>query len=171
MTKRFGRATVIGISIALTLLAPTSAAAQTATTPPWRTPLEPAPHTVDVVVGNTTLSTELAITGNQQRLGLGYRNQLGAESAMLFANEEASPKSFWMKGMRFCLDIIWIEGGKIVGAAENFCPDPDGTADQDRARVFSPEPVTYVLEVNAGWLTAHGYGVGTEVTIPELPSF
>jgi uncharacterized membrane protein (UPF0127 family) len=28
--------------------------------------------------------------------------------------------------------------------------------------------VTYVLEVNAGWLAAHGYGVGTEVVIPDL---
>ena len=157
---------IVVISMAL----PGLASAQAGTTPPWRVETDAARTRVDVVVGDNTLLTDLAITGGEQQLGLGYRNVLEWDSAMLFVNEEASPRTFWMKGMRLCLDIIWIEGGKIVGAAENTCPDPAGTADADRLRVSSPEAVTYVLEVNGGWLAEHGYGVGTTVTIPELPA-
>jgi uncharacterized membrane protein (UPF0127 family) len=167
--KSGSRWPVAGLLLALLLVTSSSAVAQTPMTPPWRIPLDPARETVDVVVGDDTLLTELAISSDQQTLGLGYRNELKADSAMLFVNDSAAPRTFWMKGMRFCLDIVWIEAGEIAGAAENICPDPAGTPDQDRARVTSPVPVTYVLEVNAGWLEAHGYGVGTEVTIPELP--
>jgi uncharacterized membrane protein (UPF0127 family) len=75
-----------------------------------------------------------------------------------------------MKGMRFCLDIIWIEAGEINGAAESVCPDPEETADADRARFTTPEPVTYVLEVPAGWMQEHGYGPGTPVDLSEVDS-
>lgn len=153
--------------VLLCLAIPTSALAQSATTPPWWIEIDTARTRVDVVVGDSVLDTELVVTSDQQSLGLGYRNSLGTDSAMLFVNEDAAQRSFWMKGMRFCLDILWIEDGIIVGAAENTCPDPEGTADADRLRVSSPSPVTFVLELNAGWLQDHGYGVGTPVTIPE----
>jgi uncharacterized membrane protein (UPF0127 family) len=68
-----------------------------------------------------------------------------------------------MKGMRFCLDIVWIEWGVIQGAAEGVCPPPPGTADADLPSYRSPVPVSYVLEVPAGWLAANGLGVGTAV--------
>jgi uncharacterized membrane protein (UPF0127 family) len=82
---------------------------------------------------------------------------------MLFRYPEPAPRSFWMKGMQFCLDIIWIEDGAIQGAAENVCPAPPGTVDADLPSYVSPVPVRYVLEVPAGWLDAHGFGAGTPV--------
>ena len=157
------------VTLVITLMLPLLVSAQQGIVPPWRVPLDPARQVVEVTVGDQVLHTELAISGNQQTLGLGYRNSLAENGAMLFVNDGAAPHTFWMKGMRFCLDIIWIEQGQIVGAAENVCPDPVGTADQDRARFESPGPVTYILEVNAGWLQDHGYGAGTPVVIPDLP--
>ncbi len=65
--------------------------------------------------------------------------------------------------MQFCLDIIWIENGVIQGAAESVCPEPPGTADEDLTSYVSPVPVSYVLEVPAGWLAANGLGVGAPV--------
>jgi uncharacterized membrane protein (UPF0127 family) len=41
---------------------------------------------------------------------------------MLFVYGDAGARSFWMFEMRFCLDIIWIDDGRIVGAAEGACP-------------------------------------------------
>ena len=145
------------------------AAAQSTEAPPWRvTPEAPLPR-AEIVVGGTTLDVELALEVWQQELGLGYRNGLEPGTGMLFPSDTARPRTFWMKGMRFCLDIIWIADGRITGAAESVCPDPEGTADADRATFASPGAVTDVLEVPAGWLKQHGYGVGTAVTIPELP--
>jgi len=134
---------------------------------PWHEPLDAQPDRTTIVVGDHELDVELAVTPQQQTLGLGYRNELPEGNGMLFVNDSAQPRSFWMKGMRFCLDIIWVESGEIVGAAESVCPDPEGTQDADRQRFVSPEPVTYVLEVPAGWLERNGYGPGTPVDIPD----
>lgn len=135
--------------------------------PPWRTPFPEARETAEIVVGDTPVTVDLAVESEEQSLGLGYRNGLEPGTGMLFVFPAAEPHTFWMKGMRFCLDIIWIEAGKITGAAESVCPDPAGTEDPDRERFPSGEAVTFVLEMPAGWLDSNGYGEGTEVQIPS----
>lgn len=154
----------------LSILLPVIGSAQEAPTlPPWRQELPGGRDIAGIVVGETPLNVDLAVSPQEQQLGLGYRNGLEPGTGMLFVGTEPMAKTFWMKGMRFCLDIVWIEGGQIVGAAENACPDPAGTEDVDRARFSSEEPVTHVLEVPAGWLAENGYGPGTPVDLSELP--
>ena len=156
------------IIVVLLLISPLAAAAQ-ATIPPWHRDLPDGRQQATIVVGDSPVSVDLALTGAEQQLGLGYRNGLDTDHGMLFVFEGYRERTFWMKGMRFCLDIVWIQDNVIVGAAEHTCPDPAGTADANRARVHSGEPVNYVLEVEAGWLDAHGYGPGTTVDISDLP--
>lgn len=144
-----------------------SGVAQSPNLPPWRAGFPEARQTIEITVGSTPLVVDLALTPEQQQLGLGYRNGLEPGTGMLFVSSESSERTFWMKGMRFCLDIIWIEDSKIAGAAEGACPDPKGTPDAERQRFPSGQPVTYVLEVPAGWLAANGYGPGTPVEIPS----
>lgn len=161
--------TVLTIAM-LVLIAASSAApasAQRGAGPPWRTPFPEARETAPIVVGDTPLTVDLALEPEEQSLGLGYRNGLEPETGMLFVFENADSRTFWMKGMRFCLDIIWIADDEIVGAAESACPDPAGTRDEERQRFQSEEPVTSVLEVPAGWLSDNGYGEGTKVQIPD----
>lgn len=151
----------------LLLVGATMTLAQREPLPPWREPLPAARATADIVVGETPVQVELALSGDEQSLGLGYRNGLEPGTGMLFVFEEASERVFWMKGMRFCLDIIWIADDDVIGAAESVCPDPPGTDDADKARYLSNGPVTHVLEMPAGWLAQNGYGAGTPVEIPE----
>lgn len=158
------RLLLLSVVACLALVSMAGAAAQTV---PWREPLEPVRDTAEITVGDDVLDVELSVSGAQQSLGLGYRNGLAEGTGMLFVYDEPAPRTFWMKGMRFCIDIIWIEDGAITGAAESVCPDPEGTEDADRARFPSEVPVTYILEVPAGWLEAHGYGAGTPVQLPN----
>lgn len=142
-------------------------AAQADAVPPWRTAFPESRQTADITVGDTPLTVDLALEQDEQSLGLGYRNGLAPGTGMLFMFPTAEPHTFWMKGMRFCLDIVWIEAERITGAAESVCPDPPRTEDADRERFSSGQPVSLVLEVPAGWLADNGYGEGTEVRIPE----
>ncbi len=161
---------ILLLTFALVLAATGSiqpATAQREQAPPWRVPMPAARATAEITVGNIPMTVELALSPNEQSLGLGYRNGLEPGTGMLFAFEDPAERSFWMRGMRFCLDIVWIANGEIIGAAENACPDPEGTDDSDRERYLSGEPVTHVLEVPAGWLAEHGFGPGTPVQIPE----
>jgi uncharacterized membrane protein (UPF0127 family) len=162
----------VGVAFALAILSILSLAAPIAAqgdpvTPPWRFDFRWASERSDIAVGNTTLRVEIADTPFLRSRGLSYRDGLRPGTGMLFVFSEPAIQDFWMKGMRFCLDIVWIENGEIVGAAQNACPEP-GVSDDALTRYESPEPVTYVLEVPAGWLAAHDYSSGTPVTIPRL---
>jgi uncharacterized membrane protein (UPF0127 family) len=126
-------------------------------------------QTAEIAVGGVPLTVELAYLPADTSLGLGYREGLAPGTGMLFLFEGPAPRSFWMRGMQFCIDIVWIENGVIQEAAESVCPEPAGTADADLTSYVSPVPVTYVLEVPAGWLDAYGLGVGTPVEgLPSL---
>jgi len=149
-------------AMALPVLALLALLVQSPIRPPWQAQFPPL-RTGEIVVGDVPLVVELAIAPEERARGLGYREALAPGTGMLFVAEESEPQTFWMKGMRFCLDIVWIDGGEIVGAAENACPDPAGTPDAQRERFSSPAPVQYVLEVPAGWLDANGFGPGTPV--------
>jgi uncharacterized membrane protein (UPF0127 family) len=128
-------------------------------------------QTAEITVGGVPLTVELAYLPEDTSLGLGYREGLAAGTGMLFLFEGPAPRTFWMRGMQFCIDIAWIENGVIQGAAESVCPEPAGTADADLTSYVSPVPVTYVLEVPDGWLDANGLGVGTPVEgLPSLVS-
>jgi uncharacterized membrane protein (UPF0127 family) len=126
-------------------------------------------QTAEIAVGGVPLTVELAYLPADISLGLGYREGLAPGTGMLFLFEGPEPRTFWMRGMQFCIDIVWIENGVIQGAAESVCPEPAGTADADLPSYVSPVPVTYVLEVPAGWLDAYGLGAGTPVEgLPSL---
>lgn len=157
--------------VLVTVLAPAVVSAQEASTlPPWRRELPEGRAQAEIIVGDTPLTVDLAIDPGEQTLGLGYRNGLEPGTGMLFVNDTAANQTFWMKGMRFCLDIIWITDGQIVGAAENACPDPAGTLDAERARYSSGMPVSHILEVPAGWMAEQGYGPGTPVDLSGIPN-
>lgn len=166
--RSFHKRVAIGMTIGILVVIVAVPVAAAPVLPPWRIELPWTSRTATVTIGETTLDAEIADTGELRGRGLGFRDGLKPGHGMIFIFDDASPRSFWMKGMRFCLDIIWIERGQIVGAAENACPEP-GTPDVDLERYRSPEPVSYVLEMPANWLAEHGYGVGTPFTI-QIPA-
>jgi hypothetical protein len=76
-------------------------AAQSVTIPPWRVSGDSAREKATITVGEHKLVTDLALTSKQQQLGLGYRNSLGWDEAMLFVNKAPEPQSFWMRACAF----------------------------------------------------------------------
>ncbi|MDO8655120.1 MAG: DUF192 domain-containing protein [bacterium] len=108
-------------------------------------------------IGNQELSVEIADTIAKQVRGLSGHQPLKENEGMLFMYENPRVLSFWMKDMRFPIDIIWIDEHKnIVGIASDISPD---TFPQTFS---SAVPVQYVLEVSAGWAEFHGVVAGDQ---------
>jgi uncharacterized membrane protein (UPF0127 family) len=63
---------------------------------------------VNVTIGGVDLVADIAETGDQRSRGLSVRDTLTEDEAMLFVFSEAREHSFWMKNMKFPIDIIWI---------------------------------------------------------------
>jgi len=94
--------------------------------------------------GNNFLA-EVVDTPEKRALGLSGRPELCLECAMLFIFEKPNEVSFWMKDMRFDLDIAWISGDEVIGIAKNIS-HARGSVEVVRAPGF----VDKVLEINAG---------------------
>ena len=117
-----------------------------------------------VRIGGATYAVDLAVQPEERRQGLSGRESLGPDEGMLFVFEEERQLHFWMKEMRFPLDIIWIDAGcRLVGVASDVPTPPPEAGDADIPRVQSPSPARYVLEVNAGEAQRQGLRAGDAV--------
>ena len=117
-----------------------------------------------VVIGGHSFTAEIADTLATRNQGLSDRDSLPEDAAMLFVFPLPSRYGFWMKDMRFSIDIIWIRRGKIIGFKENAVPEP-GKSIFSLTSYYPPASVDRVLEVNAGVVEKYGFKVGDPVSI------
>ena len=113
-----------------------------------------------LTIGNTTLQVEVASTLQENQVGLSGRVGLAPMTGMLFIFAEPNTHGFWMKDMRFSLDIIWADTqGKVVTILPNISPDTFPQA-------FHPsEPSLYVLEVPAGFAGVYRVAIGDKIVV------
>lgn len=121
-----------------------------------------------VTVGDRTYSVEVAASTEEQAAGLSNRASMPETTGMLFPFWPAERVSFWMKDMRFALDLVWIANGRVIGVEKAVPAPTDGTPAQDLPTYSPPSPVDYVLELNAG--QSQFFTIGDEVTITEIQS-
>jgi uncharacterized membrane protein (UPF0127 family) len=107
-----------------------------------------APRLQGTVTGHLkdqTFTLEVADTPAERMQGLSNRPKLADGTGMLFVFDRPSVQCFWMKDMRFNLDIIWVDADKkVVYIEPNVSPST-------YPHSFCPNvPAQYVVEVNAG---------------------
>lgn len=119
-------------------------------------------ETNTIVISGQEIRIEIADKPIVQAKGLSGRDAIGDNEGMLFVFNQAAIQNFWMKGMKFSIDIIWIKDNEIVGFEENVQPEP-GVSDKDLKIYSSPEPVDKVLEVKAGSIQRFNIGIGNKV--------
>jgi hypothetical protein len=99
-------------------------------------------------IADVQIQVEIASTKPEIELGLSNRPFLDQDKGLYFLLGERREAEFWMKNMQFPIDIIWVDSGKVVGFVEK-APIPTG----NNIPIFkSPQPITNVLEVNAGFV-------------------
>jgi uncharacterized membrane protein (UPF0127 family) len=119
-----------------------------------------------VVIGSTSVNVDVADTAFSRSRGLSGRKSLATNSGMLFKFPQSAIRTFWMNGMRFSLDFIWIDTGRVVNLHEHI-PPPDRTGGRPVV-LSSSVPVNQVLEVPAGFIAAHGIKIGDQVMLNSL---
>lgn len=116
-----------------------------------------------VIINGKTFKVDLAQTPEQQVTGLSQTNSLRDNQGMLFVFADKRYRNFWMKDMKFPIDIIWIEDNTIIGIEQN-APVP--AKDDTNPPVFrSSGEANYVLEINAGLAEKYGIKVNDQVKI------
>ena len=121
-----------------------------------------APTAYRVTVGNVTVYAEAADTFAEREMGLMNRTYLNEDAGMLFIFQTQQQQGFWMKNMRFPLDVVFITADKHV--LEIYASVPPCTSDPC-ALYTSSAPIQYALEVNAGFAARNGIASGDPVVI------
>ena len=112
------------------------------------------------------LSAEIPVTGELMSKGLSVKNQLRENESMLFVFEEPLRHTFWMKDMKFPIDIMWLDSnGKIVHIEENLMPCPLVLICPSYAPNADSQ---YVLETIAGFAQRHNISLGTTIKFELL---
>lgn len=98
-----------------------------------------------VCAGKKSFRSYVAINEIDKEKGLSVFTKINENDAMLFVFDKPEKYSFWMKDMKFPIDIVWLnQDNKIVDMVKSVAPIT-------YPEVFSPKKDSlYVLEFNAG---------------------
>lgn len=112
--------------------------------------------------GRVPFEVSLAQTPQERAQGLSGTAELLPHTGKFFIFETLGMYGFWMKDMRFSIDIIWIDENFIIVGIEQ------GVAPSSYPDVFYPPvPVRYVLEVRSGEAIKNNLNIGTKVKLIE----
>jgi len=118
-----------------------------------------------IKVGNTILDIEVADTTVTRSKGLSGREKLSENSGMLFIFPDTKQYQFWMKGMKFPLDFIFIREGKVVDLLKNI-PNPESNVLDSKLVIYQPTvPIDMMLEVNFGFVDKQNIIIGDPVAL------
>ena len=109
---------------------------------------------------------ELALTPEEQALGLMFRESLPDRQGMLFLFDTPGEHHFWMKNTMIPLDMIWMDAaGKVVYVSANTPP-----CQADPCRTYGPnQPASQVLEIAGGMAAKEKIAVGSTLKLLEIP--
>lgn len=112
-----------------------------------------------VKTGVKNFKAEVLTTPEEREKGLSGRACLPRDGAVVFEHEKDDIHGYWMKDMKFPLDIIWLDKDKkVITIAE-------ALSAETYPKIFTPtSQARYVIEVNARHAEEFGIDVGDQLS-------
>lgn len=117
-------------------------------------------------IKNQEFKLLLTKTEKDRQIGLSKHDKLPTDKAMLFIFAKKDYYRFWMKDMKFPIDIIFIKDNKIAKIYENASVLK---APVNELPIYSPpEPINKVLEINAGISKKYNFKAGDTIEFRNI---
>ena len=117
----------------------------------------------EVKIKGQIFISSLAETPSQRQKGLSGLKRLEENEGMLFVFRDKKIRTFWMKDVNFGLDIIFIDGDKIVDTTTL-----KKSVGKNIPSYISKKPADKVLEINAGMVDKIGMKIGDKIEIKNF---
>lgn len=114
----------------------------------------------NVRIKGQTFQLYLADTDALRAQGLSGKSGMPDGSGMMFTFPQTGIYPFWMKDMKFALDIFWVREGRVVEIWENAPLPQDGQIPLYEPKELADE----VYEFPAGFIQKYGIGIGDSIT-------
>jgi uncharacterized protein len=119
-----------------------------------------------VTIGNNSFKVSIAASGKDQEIGLSETNSIAANQGMIFLFKVPGYYSFWMKNMKFPIDILYINNDTIVTII-NDAKAPKNSAES--LTIYAPtQPADKVLEIQAGLSNKYHFKNGDKVKYENI---
>ena len=123
------------------------------------------PITAIANFGETKIQLEVAQTSEQQATGLMFRESLADNRGMLFPFAQPRVASFWMKNVPISLDIIFLNGDRVINVAYAV------PCKQEPCKLYGSEGVIdQVIELRGGRAKELGIKPGDTIKIQQVPN-
>ena len=115
-------------------------------------------------IGGQEVRVLVADTTARRSKGWSDRKNIGRYGGMLFVFPDSARYAMVMRDMRFPLDIVWLDGTKIIDIAPNLPPEPN--VPEEKLTVYGARASsTMVLELPAGFMERTGLKIGDTIEI------
>ncbi len=116
-----------------------------------------------IKIGESRLNLLVAKTFTEKQAGVSVLSKLEIGEGMIFQFKIPMRYGFWMRGVRFPIDIIWIRSKKVVGINHGV-PAGRGISLLSLQAYYPPVMVDCVIEVAGGEAERLGINVGDDLT-------
>ena len=106
-------------------------------------------------LGAEQLDVELALTPQQEMVGMMFRTNILETDAMLFVFPRPYQASFWMKNCPESLSAAYIGPDGVIVEIHHLEKQDTNSV------VAAADNIQYVLEVKDGWFARHNINTGT----------
>lgn len=124
-------------------------------------------HIQGLIPNNELLPVWVASTWLKKMRGLAFHKTLPAKG-MLFLFNKPTHIPFWMWGMRFAIDLIWLCDSHVIGWEENLKP-PQSMMHllfpYFLKRYHPPKSIDAALEVEAGFCRKQRLKIGQKLNM------
>ncbi len=101
---------------------------------------------------------DIANTESSRELGLSGRSSIAQNGGMIFEFDEVGKYCFWMKDMKFPLDIIWLDSNKKIIKIEK-----DAIPESYPEQFCADDTTNYVIELNSGQSAKNNLLIGQKL--------
>lgn len=112
-------------------------------------------NTPELTVNNKKYVLEIKDTDAERQQGLSGRESFPSANVMLFSFDTNTQRCFWMKNMKFDIDIVWLDERKQVVAVEH------SVSPSSYPKSYCHDS-KYVAEFVAGTAKVNGISRGTQ---------
>lgn len=120
-------------------------------------------HDREVMLNGKTLQLEIANTPSSIVQGLSGRKTMAQDEGMLFIMPNVENQSFWMKDMKFALDLVFLREGRVVDIVTLQRPSLTSIPSYQ-----SKTEADMVLELNEGMVKEYKLEIGTKTDLNSL---
>ena len=115
----------------------------------------------EVTIAGKVLNVYLAETPLEKEVGLSAFGSISNDQGMLFVYDSAQKPGFWMKDMKFSIDIIWTNNFEVIGITKNLPVEKS----KELTKYYPNIDIDRALEVNAGWSEKNKIKIGDRIEI------